>query len=90
MTKTDAWLQEREPSVDFITSNSLDAPLCVMVQKLLMPVMEGFGGEELAWFWNSTIRQYPISPEGKMDTIEPETLLGLLGILFEVSGVNIF
>ena len=55
--------------VGFFTSNSMDAPLHVVVPELFVPVMEGFRSEELAGFSSGTIWKSPVSPEGCQATL---------------------
>ena len=53
--KTDEGLQQREPEIDLCVSNCVDAPLCIVVPKLFVPVVKGLRGKKLAWFRNGTI-----------------------------------
>lgn len=71
-------------------ANGADRPLGIVVPELLVPVVEGLGGEELTWISDRAVWQGPVSPEGKVNTIQPETLLGFLGVRFEVPGVDVF
>ena len=42
MSKANARLEYGESEVNFFVPNSTDAPLCVVVPKLLVPMVEGF------------------------------------------------
>jgi hypothetical protein len=90
MSEANAGLQQRETKINLPTSNGANGPLCVVVPELLVPMVKWLGGKELAWFGNRTIWQVPVSPEGKVDPIQSETLLDFLDIRLEVPGINIF
>ena len=78
--KADEGLQQREPEIDLCISNSADAPLCVVVPKLFVPMVKGLRGKKLARFRDCTIRQGPVSPERKVHSIQSETVPGFLKV----------
>lgn len=69
ITKPDAWLQKREMKVEFLASNGTDAPFDVVVPKLFVPMVEGFGSEKITGLSNGTIWKGPVTPEREVDTI---------------------
>ena len=58
----------------------MNRPLGVVVPELFVPVVEGLGSEELTRVSDCTVRQGPVSPKWKVNTVQPETSLGFLGI----------
>ena len=73
-----------------MAANSMDAPLGVVVSELLVPVMKRFWSEKLARLDNGTIRESPVPPERKVNTVQPVAFLSSLGVLLEVPRISFF
>ena len=48
-SETSMGMKNREVEVNFGFSNSLDAPLCIMIPKLFVPMMQGFRCKKIRW-----------------------------------------
>src|ERR1700688_3841912 len=68
--------KNRKAKVDFIISYCMYAPFCVMVPKLLVPMVKRLAREE-----NRRVRQGPVPPEWKLNAIHPMLLGNLLVFL---------
>ena len=88
MTISTSWLEEGETEVQLRSTNRSDDPFHVMVPEHLVKVVEDFNGKKLGWVRKGAVRQYPITPERKINAVEAEQLSGFCCVDFDVGWVE--
>ena len=84
MSKTSVRVKDGKTEVNFSRANSMNTPLCIMIPKLLVPVVKQLLGEIFR-----RVRKRPITPKWVMYTIEMIDH-GLLNICVKVQGLATF
>lgn len=64
MANARAWLDDRKSEINLVWAKEVDAPLEIMVPKILVPVVEWLGQKKM-----TRIRERPILPKGKVDRV---------------------